>query len=221
MDLRCDALLIDSDGTLVNSEAAIRRSWRTWCGEYGLDVEWVHRVSQGRRSSDTIAELLPADQAPAGLARVDELERADLADVTAMPGAAALLDAVPADAWALVTSGDLPLVTARLRAAGLPRPTVLVTADDVSQGKPDPAGYRLAAASLGVPASRCVVFEDSAAGVEAGRAAGAFVVALTTTHPAAELAAADLVVPDLAAVSLLSAAGDGPAGSARLALRVG
>lgn len=220
MDIRCDALLIDSDGTLVDSEAAIRRSWRTWCAEYGFDVERVHHISQGRRSADTIADLLPAEQAPAGLTRLDELERADLADVCAMPGAAELLDTLPPDAWALVTSGDLPLVTARLHAAGLPRPKVLVTADDVSRGKPDPAGYRLAADSLGVPASRCVVFEDSAAGIAAGQAAGAFVVALTTTHVEADLAAADLIVPDLSAVRLLPAGEDQPVSTA-LRLRVG
>ncbi len=217
MDIGCDALLIDSDGTLVDSEAAIRRGWRRWCAEYELDELTVHHLGQGRRSVDTITDLLPAERVAAALARLVELEHADLADVVAIAGAADLLASAPADAWAVVTSGDRQLVTVRLRAAGLPVPTVLVTAEDVSEGKPEPEGYLRAAFALGAPASRCVVIEDSAAGVAAGRAAGAFVVAVATTHPEHELARADVIVPDLRALRLSPASTP----AARLTLSIG
>src|SRR5207244_3425106 len=117
--------------------------------------------------------------------RIEELELADLDAVAALPGARDLLAALPAGRWAAVTSGGRDLMSARLRAAGLPEPDVLVAAEDVRDGKPDPGGYLLAARRLGVRADGCVVVEDSPAGVAAGRAAGARVVAVTTTHAAA------------------------------------
>jgi mannitol-1-/sugar-/sorbitol-6-phosphatase len=200
MEIACAALLLDADGTLVDSDAAVERTWREWAVEYEVDAEAVLRVCHGRRSEETIAQFLPAEQVESAVGRLDELELADLDDVVAYGGAAELLaglDGAGPMPWAIVTSGSVPLVTARLRAAGLPRPEVLVTAEDVDAGKPDPACYRLAARKIGVPAGECVVIEDAPAGVLAGRAAGATVIAVTSTHRSEDLGAADVVVSSL------------------------
>ncbi|WP_345632657.1 HAD-IA family hydrolase [Rugosimonospora acidiphila] len=202
MRLNCQAILVDIDGTLVDSAGAVTRAWSLWSKEYGVDVDAVLRVCQGRRSEDTVAEFLPQGQREEALRRLDALELADLAEVVALPGAHPLLESLPSGRWAAVTSGNRALMGARLAAAGLPVPEVVVAADDVSAGKPSPEGYLKAAAALGYDIDRCVVVEDSRAGVAAGRAAGAWVVAVATTHPAAQLGVADIVVPDLTALTV-------------------
>ena len=174
-----EAVLFDMDGTLVDSDAAVERAWRTWAGEYGVDPSATLAVAHGRPAEGTARELLPeADDATvaAAAARQLALQYDDLSDVAAAAGAAELLAriAVP---WAVVTSADRRLANARLRAAGF-RPPVLITSEDVPAGKPDPAGYELAAARLGADPRRCLVVEDSEAGIQAGRAAGALVAAL-------------------------------------------
>jgi sugar-phosphatase len=127
---------------------------------------------------------------------------ADLDDVIALPGTQTLLRDLPADRWAAVTSGSRALMLARLAAAGLPVPEVLVSADDVSVGKPHPEGYRKAAAALGYDIARCLVVEDAPAGIQAGQAAGAHTLAVATSHSALELSSADAVVPDLTACTV-------------------
>jgi len=186
--LACAALLLDVDGTLVDSTAVVERVWRTWSHEHGVDIDAVLRVCHGRRAEDTIREFTAPEHAAAALRRLEDLEIDDLDGVVACPGAADLLETLArgsAPAWALVTSGSLPLVTARMKAAGLPLPEVVLTAESVVHGKPAPQGYLLAAERIGVPASACVVVEDAPAGVAAGLAAGATVIAVTTTFPAA------------------------------------
>ncbi|MFR9730974.1 HAD-IA family hydrolase [Saccharopolyspora sp. MS10] len=171
------ALLFDMDGTLVDSTAVVERTWRDFAERHGLDVADILAGSHGRRSGETIAQHLPsgADLA-AETARVDAQEMRDLNGVVAVPGAAELLAGLPAGSWALVTSAGADLAARRMAAAGLPMPGVVVTAEDVRHGKPDPEGYRKAAAGLGVPPEATVVFEDAEAGIAAGRAAGARVV---------------------------------------------
>ncbi|WP_142053243.1 HAD-IA family hydrolase [Pseudonocardia kunmingensis] len=202
MRFHVDAVLFDIDGTLVDSTAAVVRSWTAWAARYGLDAEEILRVCHGRRSEDTIAGFLPVGEQAAGVAALAELELADLDDVVALPATRALLRDLPADRWAAVTSGSRVLMRARLAAAGLPVPEVLVSAGDVSAGKPDPEGYLKAAAALGYEITRCLVVEDAPAGIGAGRAAGAHTLAVATSHPAVELAAADAVVPDLTACTV-------------------
>jgi mannitol-1-/sugar-/sorbitol-6-phosphatase len=203
MEFSCAALLCDLDGTLVDSSLVVERSWRVWAGEYGLDAGAVIGISYGRRSEDTIAELLASSAERArALARIDELELADLEGVVPVPGAADLLACLESRSWAVVTSGNRALMTARIKAARLPTPGVLVTADDVTAGKPDPEGYLLAARRLGVDPADCVVLEDAPAGIEAGKAIGARVLAVTVTHPAEALGEADAVVPDLSGVAV-------------------
>lgn len=204
MEIDCVALLLDADGTLVDSTAAVERTWRAWAAEYGVDAEAVLRVCHGRRSEETVAQFVPGRDVARAVARLDELEVTDLDDVASCPGAIELLAALDSHSipWAVVTSGITPLVTARMKAADLPLPEVLVTAEAVTNGKPAPECYRLAARRLGVEIKRCVVFEDAPAGVQAGRAAGAVVIAVTTTHPAEELVEADVIVPSLREISV-------------------
>ena len=188
--------LFDIDGTLVDSSAVVERAWRQVAREFGVDGDAIVAGCHGRRSVDTVEEFFPPQDRAAAQERIDALELADR-DVVACRGAADLLAGLDGQPWAAVTSGPRRLMTARLAAAGLPVPPVLVTAEDVQRGKPAPDGYLLAARELGVSPAGCVVVEDSPAGVAAGQASGALVVAVTTTHPADALGAADLVVPGL------------------------
>jgi sugar-phosphatase len=192
--------LFDIDGTLVDSSAVVVRVWREVAAEYGADAEAILGSCHGRLDTDVVAEFFRPQVGPAALRRVNELETAAINGVVAMQGAPELLAGLASADWAAVTSGPRPLMSGRLRACGLPVPEVFVTAEDVTVGKPDPQGFLLAARGLGVPATSCVVIEDSPAGVAAGKAAGALVVAVTSTHGAEALAAADIVIaglPDL------------------------
>jgi sugar-phosphatase len=187
------AVLFDCDGVLVDSAASVERAWRRWAGERGHDADAIVAVAHGRRTEDTMRELGYEGELDAEVELLESYEIADAASVSAFPQAAALLPELPPGAWAVVTSGTRALVASRLAAAGLPLPAVLVTADDVVAGKPDPEGYLEAARRLGRPPADCVVFEDAPAGVQAALAAGMRVVALPTTYPAEELEEATLV----------------------------
>ncbi|MFR9727162.1 HAD-IA family hydrolase [Streptomyces sp. MS19] len=175
--LHAHALLLDMDGTLVDSDAVVHRVWTAWAAEHGVDPADLLPVVHGRQAWATMAALLPDRPMELNLADSRALlarETADLDGVAPVPGAAAFLAAargagVPR---ALVTSADLPLATARMNAAGLPLPPVRITAESVSASKPDPEGFLKGAAELGVDAADCVVLEDSGAGIAAGRAAG-------------------------------------------------
>lgn len=200
------AVLFDIDGTLVDSTAALERTWTVWAGRHGLDVRDILRVCHGRRSEDTIAEFITgARERATAVVEMEELELGDLDGVVALPGAHELLhslQALPGQRWAAVTSGSRRLMQARLTAARLPIPAVLIAADDVRQGKPDPEGYLAAAQALNADPERCVVVEDAPAGLEAGRRAGAFTMAVCTSHSADKVAEADLVVANLAQVAI-------------------
>lgn len=195
-----DAILFDIDGTLVDSTAVVDRASKTWATRHGIDLDELQRC-HGWRTEDMVARLLPVDERASAIAELEELELADL-DVIALPSASTLLRDLPADRWAAVTSGTLTLMRARLTAAGLPTPAVLIAAEDVSAGKPDPEGYLKAAAGLGYGIARCLVVEDAPAGVQAGLAAGAHVLAVATNRPAADLTTADIVIPDLTACTV-------------------
>ena len=176
------AVLFDMDGTLVDSDAAVERSWRAWAREYGVDEEQVLAVMPGHPAAVTAARMRPDLDGPAieAAARAQlEREYQDLDDVVAAPGAHALIAVLErlGRPWAVVTSADARLAAARLGAAGITAP-VLVDREAVAEGKPDPEGYRLAAARLGVDPHECLVVEDTATGAAAGRAAGATVAGL-------------------------------------------
>ncbi|MEV5345135.1 HAD family hydrolase [Streptomyces achromogenes] len=204
MTIHAHALLFDNDGTLVSSLDSVERCWSRWAGEYGITAEEFGRVElHGRPAVEIVADLLPAHLVPEAVARVEQLEVEDVpgGGVRLLPGTRDVLDALPSDRWAVVTSATRRLAEARLGAVGI-TPKALVSSDDVTRGKPDPEPYLLAARQLGVDPAHCVVFEDAPAGLRAGRAAGMTTVALATTHRAAELDA-DLVVDDLSALSVL------------------
>ncbi|MFR9794712.1 HAD-IA family hydrolase [Streptomyces sp. MS06] len=177
--LTARALLLDMDGTLVNSDVVVERVWRRWADRHGLDGDEVLKVVHGRQGYATMAVLLPhrtLEQNLAENARLLAEETADMDGVVPVPGAPDFLAALTGVPHALVTSADVALSTARMAAAGLPLPDVRVTAESVGASKPDPEGFLKGAAELGVPAAECVVFEDSGAGIAAGRAAGMRVV---------------------------------------------
>jgi len=180
---RIAALLFDMDGTLVDSDAAVDRAWLTWCAEFGVDAGHAMAIAPGHPAADTVnallADRLDPEAVAAAAVRQLELQYDDLSDVVAAEGAHELLALVDELGlpWAVVTSADERLAKARLGAARIAAP-VLITTDDISRGKPDPAGYLLAARRLSVPPTGCLVVEDAEAGVIAGRAAGASVAAL-------------------------------------------
>ena len=207
MMLQGRAVLFDIDGTLVDSTPVVERSWRTWAQEFGVDADELMRVCHGRRTEDTVADFITPQRRAVAVARLQALELADFDGVTALPGAQQLLEELPRRRWAAVTSGERPLMTARLEAARLPIPDILICAEDVAAGKPSPEGYLQAAAGLGFDASQCVVVEDAPAGIAAGLAAGAQVLAVTTTHDADQVSSADVIVADLSHVRMKSTNG--------------
>lgn len=199
MLLACKAVLFDCDGVLVDSDASVARAWSRWAREFGLDPGSVVASVHGRRAADTIAELLPPGARAAATVRIDELELGDAPSVRACPGAVDLLSSMPRFRHAVVTSATRALATARLRAAGLAPPPVLITADDLSVGKPAPDGYLAAARALAVDPADVAVLEDSPAGVEAARRAGVGVIVGIGARPLGS--AATVVVPNCASLS--------------------
>ncbi len=187
--LACDAILFDLDGVLIDSSACIRRNWAAWAAPHGIDVADIMAVAHGVRSIETIREVAPHLDAEMEAARLLALEVADTDGVIAMPGAHSLLASLPDGAWTIVTSGNRELAAARLAAVGLPVPAQMVTADDVTQGKPAPEPYLLGARRLDVAPDRCLVVEDAPAGIQAGRSAGIRVLGVASTHTPRDLLA--------------------------------
>ena len=178
------------------------RVWARWAHEHGFDPDKTVREAHGKPSIATIRELLPHANHEEENREVERREIADVEGVIALPGAIELLRALQIEQWAIVTSCTRPLARVRIEAAGLPKPKYVVTSNDVRNGKPDPEPYVKGAQMLGVSASDCVVLEDAPAGIRAGKAAGARVVALQTTASDSELqeAGADWIVQDCAAL---------------------
>ena len=206
--IRCRAVLFDLDGVLVDSTPAVARVWAGWAHEHGFDPGEVVKKAHGRPSITTIRELLPNADHAAENREVERREIADVEGVVPLPGAMELLQALPLDRWAIVTSCTRALAAVRIDAAGLPKPKQMVTSTDVQHGKPDPEPYLKGAQILGVPATDCLVIEDAPAGIRAGKAAGARVLALRTAASDAELqqAGADWIVNDCAELFLDSSA---------------
>ncbi|MCH4902389.1 MULTISPECIES: HAD family hydrolase [unclassified Pseudomonas] len=177
------AFLFDMDGTVLNSIAAAERIWSAWAVRHGVNVETFLPTIHGVRAIDTITRLnLPGVDAEAQAAFITEAEIEDVEGIVEIPGAAAFLKSLPADRWAMVTSAPRDLALRRMAAAGIPEPAVMITAEDVTAGKPDPAGYRLAAKRLGLEPADCLIFEDATVGIQAAEAAGAPLMIITTTH---------------------------------------
>jgi mannitol-1-/sugar-/sorbitol-6-phosphatase len=196
-------LLFDNDGVLIDSTAAVEASWRAFASWYDLPADDVLTRVHGRRSRDVIAhyaEHLPVPSNEAFARYIDACVR-EFAEVTVLPGAAELISSLPPHGWAVVTSGTRIVTEARMAAAGLPTPPVLITAEDVPNGKPDPAPYRIAAERLDLNPADCLAVEDAPAGLASAHVAGCITLALLTTHPREDLDA-DLITKDLTCVRI-------------------
>ncbi len=200
--LECDALIFDLDGVLVDSSEAIVRHWATWAESKGVELAMILQVAHGLRTEDTIRIVAPQLNAAEEAGRIEAAEAIDPEGVKPVPGAATLLAGLSAGGWAVATSGTIQVAGSRLRRAGLPSPSVLVSAGDVARGKPAPDAYLLAAQRLGAAASRCLVFEDAPVGVRGGLAAGMRVIGVATTHRPEELRGVEFIVQDPRSVSM-------------------
>lgn len=207
LEISCRGLLFDLDGVLIDSTPAVARVWTRWAIAHGFDPEETVRKAHGRPSLTTIKELLPDALDP--IAENEVVLRGEIEDtegIVPFPGVCEFLQSVPQDRWALVTSCAPPLAHVRLKAAGIAAPRKMITSDDVRRGKPDPEPYVKGAALLGFHPRECVVFEDAPAGIRAGKAAGARVLALPTTEHENELkaAGADWILPGYSHLTLAS-----------------
>lgn len=197
-------LLFDMDGVLISSIGSVRRSWRKWAKMYGVPDAENYEVPHGMRAIEIVKSLRPDIDAEEGLRVIEDIEVDDTEDLKVLPGVKALLESLPTDRWAIVTSATKRLTIERLKIAGLPLPERLITADMVEKGKPDPEPYRRGAALLGFGNAECVVVEDAPSGVGAGKAAGSRVLGVQGTHTLDELDQADWVVDSLEGLVVVS-----------------
>jgi sugar-phosphatase len=198
----CSAILFDLDGVLVDSTRSVARQWRLWAVENHIDPEKVLAIAHGRRTIEVVQILAPHLDAKAEESRIEKREADDIDGVAVMPGAAELLKSIPEGRWCVVTSGTRYLATSRLRLFHLPIPRVLVAADDVQKGKPDPEPYLKGAELLKVKPAECLVIEDAPAGIRSAHAGGMKAIALTSTYPTAELQEADVVLRNLGQIQV-------------------
>jgi sugar-phosphatase len=196
----CSAILFDLDGVLVDSTRSVDRQWRAWARRKGVDEDKVMAIAHGVRAIEVIQRVSPHLDPVAEVRELEAREAEDRDGVAVMPGAADLVASIPDGSWCVVTSGTRHLAGARLRLAGLPVPKVLVTADDVSNGKPHPEPYLKGAKLLGVNPVDCLVIEDAPAGIQSAQAGGMKVVGITSTYAAAALGRADAVIGKLAEI---------------------
>lgn len=209
--LTARAILFDMDGTLVDSTAIVEQVWSEFADRYGLDFDEILRTSHGVQAGDTVRRYAPAGADFEALtAELGEMERSRTDGVIALPGAAAVLAALPDEAIALVTSADSILAGIRMEAAGLAMPSTAVTAESVTRGKPHPEGYLKAAALLGAHPADVVVFEDAPAGIAAARAAGmrCIVVGKAAARHDADLEPGMWRIPDYTAVTVTAVRDD-------------
>jgi mannitol-1-/sugar-/sorbitol-6-phosphatase len=198
----CAAILFDLDGVLVDSTGSVSRLWRLWATEHQLDPEKVLSIAHGVRTIEVVRAAAPWLDAVKEVKKIEEREASDRDGVSTMAGASALVRSIPADRWAIVTSGTRMLASARLRSGNISPPAVLVSADEVINGKPDPEPYLMGARLLRHRPEDCLVVEDAPAGIQAAKAAGMKVIGITTTYPRGQLGAADAVIDSLTAVGI-------------------
>ncbi len=200
----CSAILFDLDGVLCDSTKAVDREWREWAARKGVDGDAVMAIAHGVRTIEVIRRVAPHLDIELEAAAIENHEAHDQRGVTVMPGARALLKTIPSARWGVVTSGSRLLATSRLRHCGLPVPRVLVTSDDVTNGKPHAEPYLKGAELLGFRPAECLVIEDAPAGIESARAGGMRVIGMATTYSVQHLAQADVVVKRLSEIQVSS-----------------
>ena len=188
----------------MDSTGSVTRQWQMWAEEQNIDPQRVVEIAHGVRAIEIVRTLAPHLDAATEVARIEKREASDHQGVAVMPGAANLLKAIPEGRWCVVTSGTRYLATSRLKLANLPTPKVLIAADDVSKGKPDPEPYLMGAKLLGMNPAECLVIEDAPAGIRAAHAGGMKAIGITSTYPASELQEADAVVQKLVQIKVRS-----------------
>ena len=199
---QCDAIIFDLDGVLVDSSVVIERHWKRWTAKHGLDPDETMRISPGMRTVDAIRLIAPHIDAEKEAAAIDAGEAIDTDGVVEIDGAKRLLQVIPKGWWCVATSGIKDTAIARMRHVGLPIPEILVTAEDVARGKPDPEVYLLAAKKLQVQPTRCIAVEDSLSGIEAALSAKMHVIAVATTHKPVDLEIAHCMVESLSEIKI-------------------
>jgi mannitol-1-/sugar-/sorbitol-6-phosphatase len=212
-------ILFDMDGVLVSSIGSVVRCWRRWAKMYDIPNADTYEVPHGMRAIDIVKSLRPDIDPEEGLKAIEDMEIEDTADLIVLPGVKKLLESLPVERWAIVTSATKRLMLGRLKVAGLPVPERIISGDMVERGKPDPEPYRRGAALLGCRAEECIVVEDAPSGVGAGKAAGCRVLGVLGTHSAEELREANWIVASLEGLKVTVDAGGlelcfGPARSA-------
>ena len=198
--LKCQAVLFDLDGTLVESTSFIERLWQDWGLQHGVSPQYMSEVMHGRPAVEIISIVAPHLTAEDEVYALETDEISRMEGMRTYDGAHQLLSSLPRGRWAIVTSGSLRVASARVNYASLPVPEVFVTADDVQAGKPAPDAYLLAAQRLHVKPENCIVIEDSPAGVQAGKSAGMRVIAIASSHSKDELSQADVIAGQLAEI---------------------
>jgi sugar-phosphatase len=208
--LECKGVLFDLDGTLIDSTKIVGRVWSDWAKRQGLDPEWVLHIAHGQRTWDsvkTVAPYLNEEEQQQAFKDIEGREILETDGLVVFDGGKRLLESLPSHRWTIVTSGTRPLAMARLRAAGLPIPERMITADDVTKGKPDPEPYLKGAEILGLPPEQCVVIEDAPSGIRSARSAGMKTIAVPTTYKPEDLRQADVIAPNIS--SLVANGSDG------------
>jgi sugar-phosphatase len=200
--VKVKGILFDMDGVLVSSIGSVVRCWRQWAEHYEVPNAEIYEVPHGMRAIEIVKALRPDIDPEVGLRYIEDLEMDDVADLVVLPGVKALLESLPAERWAIVTSATRRLLLGRLKAAGLPIPERIISADMVERGKPDPEPYRRGAELLGLRPEDCLVVEDAPSGVGAGLAAGSRVLGVVGTHTAEELDGAQWIVGSLEGVKV-------------------
>ncbi len=201
-----NGMLFDMDGVLISSIGSVVRCWRRWAVMYGVPDAENYEVPHGKRAIDIVKALRPDIDPAEGLRVIEDMELEDVADLKVLPGVKALLESLPQDRWAIVTSATKRLMLGRLKVAGLPIPERIISGDMVERGKPDPEPYRRGAELLGLTPEECLVVEDAPPGVGAGVAAGSRVLGVLGTHSLEELHEAEWVVRSLEDVTVAAGA---------------
>ncbi len=205
--VKTKGILFDMDGVLVSSIGSVVRCWRRWAKIYDIPNADTYDVPHGMRAIEIVKSLRPDIDPEEGLKTIEDMEIEDTADLIVLPGVKALLESLPVERWAIVTSATKRLMLGRLKVAGLPVPERIISGDMVERGKPDPEPYRRGAALLGARAEECVVVEDAPSGVGAGKAAGCRVLGVLGTHSAEELKETDWIVESLEGLTVTVDAG--------------
>ncbi|KAI7870238.1 HAD-like domain-containing protein [Spinellus fusiger] len=185
--LQSKAIVFDLDGTLIDTTPLVIAHWQEFATEHGLDSEKILATSHGRRTIETIEQWAPSMDVAATADQFERTLASKKEGVSILPGVCALLEKIPENLYAICTAGTYHMASTRLRQCNIAQPRVMITAEDVIKGKPDPAGYLMAAKGLGMDPGDCIVFEDAPAGVRAATVAGMQCIACTTTHSAEEL----------------------------------